>query len=51
MQPGNVVDGPAVIESSYTTVPVPSSRNFYIDSRKFGVLENLDAANTLAATR
>jgi N-methylhydantoinase A/acetophenone carboxylase len=51
LRPGNVIDGPAVVESSYTTIPVPENRNFYIDSRKFGVLENMEAMNSLAATQ
>jgi N-methylhydantoinase A/acetophenone carboxylase len=51
LAPGNVVDGPAVVESSYTTIPVPKNRNFYIDSRKFGVLENLEAPDSLAVTQ
>ena len=44
LEPGNFVHGPAVIESRYTTIPVPEDRGFYIDSRKFGVIEARDAA-------
>jgi N-methylhydantoinase A/acetophenone carboxylase len=51
LEPGNVIDGPAIIESPYTTIPVPPNRNFYIDSRKFGILENLETAGSLAATQ
>jgi N-methylhydantoinase A/oxoprolinase/acetone carboxylase beta subunit len=45
--PGNVVHGPAVIESRYTTVPVPEGRRFCIDSRKFGVMEAVGPAATV----
>ncbi len=51
LQPCNVIDGPAIVESPYTTIPVPQNRSFYIDSRKFGILENLAAADSLAVTR
>jgi N-methylhydantoinase A/acetophenone carboxylase len=38
LQPGNIVEGPAVIESPYTTIPIPEGRNFFIDSRRFGII-------------
>ncbi|MFY9532241.1 MAG: hydantoinase/oxoprolinase family protein [Candidatus Acidiferrales bacterium] len=37
--PGNVLDGPAVIESEYTTIVVPPALRFSIDERGLGILE------------
>jgi N-methylhydantoinase A/oxoprolinase/acetone carboxylase beta subunit len=37
--PGNVVEGPAVVEGEYTTLVVPRSMRFSIDERGLGVLE------------
>src|SRR5262249_55879213 len=39
LRPGNVVRGPAVIESEYTTLVVPDSMTFSIDNRGLGILE------------
>ena len=39
LRPGNVVDGPAVIEGEYTTVVVPAPMHFSIDERGLGILE------------
>jgi N-methylhydantoinase A/oxoprolinase/acetone carboxylase beta subunit len=38
LEPGNVIEGPAVIESPYTTIPIPEGRGFSIDSRRFGII-------------
>jgi N-methylhydantoinase A/acetophenone carboxylase len=40
LRPGNVVDGPAVLEGEYTTVVVPPKMRFAIDKRGLGVLES-----------
>ena len=39
LRPGNVVDGPAVIEGEYTTIVVPAPMHFSIDERGLGILE------------
>ncbi|HTQ86433.1 MAG TPA: hydantoinase/oxoprolinase family protein [Candidatus Solibacter sp.] len=39
LRPGNVVRGPAVIESEYTTVVVPGAMRYGIDARGLGILE------------
>ena len=39
LQPGNLVEGPALIESEYTTVVVPPGKQFRIDEYKLGILE------------
>jgi N-methylhydantoinase A/oxoprolinase/acetone carboxylase beta subunit len=39
LRPGNVVEGPAVIEGEYTTVVVPSPLHLRIDERGLGILE------------
>lgn len=39
LQPGNLVEGPALIESEYTTVVVPPSKRFRIDEYRLGILE------------
>jgi N-methylhydantoinase A/acetophenone carboxylase len=39
LRPGNVVEGPAVIESEYTTVVVPASLHFRTDEHGLGILE------------
>jgi N-methylhydantoinase A/oxoprolinase/acetone carboxylase beta subunit len=43
LRPGNVLDGPAVIESEYTTIVVPPSLRFSIDERGLGILEESGA--------
>jgi len=40
MRPGNVVEGPAIIEGKYTTIVVPPSMRFSIDERQLGILES-----------
>jgi N-methylhydantoinase A/acetophenone carboxylase len=40
LRPGNVVEGPAVIEGEYTTVVVPAPMHLRIDERGLGILEN-----------
>ena len=39
LRPGNVVRGPAVVESEYTTVVVPGRTQYRIDARGLGILE------------
>ncbi|HJY87726.1 MAG TPA: hydantoinase/oxoprolinase family protein [Candidatus Acidoferrales bacterium] len=39
LRPGNVVEGPAVIEGEYTTIVAPPSMRFSIDERGLGILE------------
>src|SRR5271168_861755 len=39
LRPGNVVEGPAVIEGQYTTIVVPASLHYRIDTRGLGILE------------
>jgi N-methylhydantoinase A/oxoprolinase/acetone carboxylase beta subunit len=39
LRPGNVVEGPAVIEGEYTTIVVPSPMRYRIDARGLGILE------------
>ena len=40
LRPGNAAQGPAVIESEYTTIVVPPAMRFSIDDRGLGVLEH-----------
>jgi N-methylhydantoinase A/oxoprolinase/acetone carboxylase beta subunit len=40
LRPGNVVEGPAVVEGEYTTLVVPAQMHFTIDNRGLGILEN-----------
>ena len=40
LRPGNVVDGPAIVEGEYTTLVVPPSMHFTIDERNLGILEH-----------
>ena len=39
LRPGNVIDGPAVVEGEYTTLVVPGSMTFSVDERGLGILE------------
>jgi N-methylhydantoinase A/oxoprolinase/acetone carboxylase beta subunit len=39
LRPGNVVPGPAILESEYTTLVVPPSMRFSIDERNLGILQ------------
>ena len=39
LRPGNVIEGPAVVESEYTTLVVPPSMRFSIDERGLGILQ------------
>lgn len=39
LRPGNVMEGPAVVEGDYTTLVVPPSMRFAIDARGLGILE------------
>ncbi|HEU4386933.1 MAG TPA: hydantoinase/oxoprolinase family protein [Blastocatellia bacterium] len=38
LRPGNVVEGPAILEGEYTTVVVPPSMHFSVDERGLGML-------------
>jgi N-methylhydantoinase A/acetophenone carboxylase len=40
LRPGNVVEGPAIVESEYTTLVVPPAMCFSIDERGLGILES-----------
>lgn len=40
LRPGNVVEGPAIVEGEYTTMVVPPLRRFSIDARGLGILED-----------
>jgi N-methylhydantoinase A/oxoprolinase/acetone carboxylase beta subunit len=40
LRPGNVLEGPAVLEGEYTTVVVPPQMRFSIDERGLGILES-----------
>jgi len=40
LRPGNIVEGPAIIEGEYTTIVVPPSMRFSIDERQLGILES-----------
>jgi N-methylhydantoinase A/acetophenone carboxylase len=39
LRPGNLVEGPGVIEGEYTTIVVPSPLHYRIDARGLGILE------------
>ncbi len=39
LRPGNVVEGPAVVEGEYTTLVVPPALHFSINDRGLGILE------------
>jgi N-methylhydantoinase A/acetophenone carboxylase len=39
LRPGNVVEGPAIIEGEYTTIVVPPAMLFSIDEQGLGILE------------
>jgi N-methylhydantoinase A/acetophenone carboxylase len=39
LRPGNVIEGPAVVEGEYTTLVVPPSMRFSMDDRSLGTLE------------
>jgi N-methylhydantoinase A/acetophenone carboxylase len=39
LRPGNVIEGPAVVEGEYTTLVVPPSMRFSMDDRSLGILE------------
>src|SRR5713226_7869350 len=39
LRPGNVIEGPAVVEGEYTTLVVPAPMRFSIDERGLGILE------------
>ena len=44
LQPGNVVDGPAIAEAEFTTIVIPPSQRFSIDKHGLGILETINAA-------
>ena len=39
LRPGNVLEGPAIVEGEYTTLVVPESLRFSIDEHGLGILE------------
>jgi N-methylhydantoinase A/acetophenone carboxylase len=39
LQPGNIIEGPAVVEGEYTTLVVPSGLRFSTDEHGLGILE------------
>ncbi|MBZ5659701.1 MAG: hydantoinase/oxoprolinase family protein [Acidobacteriia bacterium] len=39
LRPGNIVEGPAVVEGEYTTLVVPPSMRFSMDDRSLGILQ------------
>jgi N-methylhydantoinase A/acetophenone carboxylase len=39
LRPGNVIEGPAVVEGEYTTLVVPAAMTFSVDERGLGILE------------
>jgi N-methylhydantoinase A/acetophenone carboxylase len=39
LRPGNVVEGPAILEGEYTTIVVPASMNFTVDQHGLGIME------------
>jgi N-methylhydantoinase A/acetophenone carboxylase len=39
LKPGNVIQGPAVVEGEYTTLVVPFPLRFSIDEHGLGILE------------
>jgi N-methylhydantoinase A/oxoprolinase/acetone carboxylase beta subunit len=43
LRPGNVLEGPAIIEGEYTTMVLPPAMRFSIDDRGLGILEALAA--------
>jgi N-methylhydantoinase A/acetophenone carboxylase len=40
LRPGNMVEGPAIIEAEYTTVVVPPGMRFRMDNHALGILED-----------
>jgi N-methylhydantoinase A/acetophenone carboxylase len=43
LQPGNVVNGPAIIEAELTTIVVPPKQKFTIEKHGLGILEEMQA--------
>jgi N-methylhydantoinase A len=39
LRPGNVIEGPAVVEGEYTTLVVPTGMTFSVNERGLGILE------------
>jgi N-methylhydantoinase A/acetophenone carboxylase len=46
LQPGNVVQGPAVIDAELTTVVIPPGQHFSVDQHGLGILENSGEATS-----
>jgi N-methylhydantoinase A/oxoprolinase/acetone carboxylase beta subunit len=40
LRPGNVIEGPAIVEGEYTTLVVPPALHFTINNRGLGILES-----------
>jgi len=49
LEPGNTVDGPALIESEFTTVVIPPGWRFRVDELALGILEVSGARRTTDA--
>jgi N-methylhydantoinase A/oxoprolinase/acetone carboxylase beta subunit len=49
LQPGNRVDGPALVEAEFTTIVIPPGKSLSIDEHGLGLLQNTDVAGTDAA--
>jgi N-methylhydantoinase A/oxoprolinase/acetone carboxylase beta subunit len=45
LRPGNVVEGPAIVEGEYTTLVVPPAMRFSVDERSLGILEHSSGKN------
>jgi N-methylhydantoinase A/oxoprolinase/acetone carboxylase beta subunit len=46
LEPGNVVQGPAVIDAELTTVVIPPGHHFSIDEQGLGILEHVSEASS-----
>jgi N-methylhydantoinase A/oxoprolinase/acetone carboxylase beta subunit len=42
LQPGNVIEGPAIAEAEFTTVVIPPGQRFSIDKHGLGILEAIN---------
>ena len=49
LEPGNALEGPAIVEADLTTVVVPPGSRFSIDEHKLGILENIRVSNGAVA--
>lgn len=51
LRPGNVVEGPALVEAPFTAIVVPPGQKLSIDCHGLGVIENIKAEKTLRQQR